>query len=185
MRFSKLNDRIWSVDWKRERRMKKLHTPLSNEHLRAIGKVVTNFAILEHEISWFIWILLGLKTGVDAQELAQILTSELRFRNLIDLFGALYRHRVDEPARIEELKSLLGSLNEASKKRNIIVHSIWGAGSTGNQITRIKTTAKAKKGLKWQRDPMNVREIDEIADFIGNTCLKLEDFLSRYVNTSS
>jgi len=140
----------------------KLEAPGSDEHLRALGKITTNFAMLEEVVSVCIWGLIG-----EEQRLGRVITTELSFSRKVDLLSSLYRYRINSAEKLSELNELLNQLALAEEKRNSITHSHWGAGSTKQTITRIKATAKRGAGLKFQFEKMNVDDLNEIADFIA------------------
>lgn len=142
--------------------MAKLKIPLSDEHFRAIGKITAIFAALEENVSFYIWLLIG-----GEQRLGQIITAELSLSQKVALLSSLYRYRSNSAEEPTELKELLSRVRQAEEKRNAIIHSVWGTGTTRETITRIKTTAKRSRGLTFQFQQTSVRDLDEIADFIA------------------
>lgn len=154
--------------------MGELVIPLSDEHLRSIGKITAYFAKLELLVSFCIWSLIE-----GEQRLGQIVTAELSFSGKVALLSSLYRYRVNSPERLTELEELLDRVSQAEEKRNAMIHSFWGAGRTKETITRIKTTAKRSKGLKFHFQEMKVQELDEVADFIAGVAYDVETFAIR------
>ena len=118
--------------------MGKMQTPVPPEHLRAIGQVTVNFAMLESAISSFVWGMINTD-----QMLGQMITAELSFRNLVGLLSSIYKHRINDEERITELERLLNRALYAEEQRNIIAHSSWGVGDKAETITRFKTDRKS------------------------------------------
>lgn len=148
--------------------------PPTTDHLRAIGQITANFAMLEVIVAMSVWSLIG-----PDQRLGQIITAELSLRKLLDLLSNLYELRVNDPQLIKELKGLIAEASRAEKKRNVITHSYWAAGDTHDIRTRVKMTAKRHKGLKHQSEPMSVEDLDDIADFIGEAGNHIKEFMVR------
>jgi len=111
-------------------------------HLQAIGLVVVNFAILENQIEWFIWRLIGLDEPAGI-----IVTTELSFSNLVSLLSSLSKVKINDPVVLEELHGLTRQALQAQEKRNRIMHSLWGMGETRDTVVRVKKTARHPKGL--------------------------------------
>lgn len=159
--------------------MAKLQAPVPAEHLQAIGQITVNFALLESEISFFVW------TWVSKdQRLGQIITAELSFRNLVSLLSSIFRHTVSEADKITELEELLGKALMVEEKRNVITHSVWAAGNTPETITRIKTTAKKSKGLRHQFEQMSVDDLNKIAEQIAELAQEIRMFLLRQLESN-
>ncbi len=148
--------------------------PPTGDHLRAIGQITANFAVLELVVSLSAWSLIG-----SDQTLGQIITAELSFRKLLDLLSNLYRLRVNHPQLTEELDGLIAQAAQAEEKRNVITHSYWAAGDTHETSTRVKMTAKRYKGLKHRSEPMSVEALNEIADFIAAAEHHITQFMVR------
>lgn len=94
-------------------------TAVQPEFLEEIGRAVANFALLEYELFLLIHGLLGTEV-----EISRIITSELFFRNLLDLSTSLIK-QIHGDSIVQKYKDILKTITEAEKKRNLIVHSIW------------------------------------------------------------
>jgi len=149
----------------------RLRSILNPEQLQALGQISADFQILEDVISSFILDLMGAEPDV-----SEIITSELSFRKLIDLLGALFKHQVRNERKIVEMQRLLARANAVEQKRNAIIHSAWTWGKTDGTITRIKTTAKQKHGLRVQAVEMNEAMLKRIADEIAELSADISDF---------
>lgn len=146
-----------------------LTTVLPDWYLAEIGRVVANFAILENELSSLIHGLLGTK-----EEITRIVTSELSFRNLVDMSASLMM-KLHESKDVERYKVILKMIGEAEQNRNNIVHSLWRAGlSIG--VTRTKHTAKRSKGLQLQSKKYQLEDLQDVAIQIVRTIRELKQF---------
>ena len=115
--------------------------PLSDDFFIALGKVGADFAMLENQVAFLTWSLIS-----QDQRLGQIITAELSFRALRALLSSIFRHRVQDTALIDELEKLLDRAAAVEERRNIVVHSSWGAGESAATRTRIKMTGRCALG---------------------------------------
>ena len=127
--------------------------------LKQIGDVTVSFAMLESAIQTLIGSLIA-----EHQRIGQIITAELSFRNLRALLASLYieRHGTDDD--FETLRSFNSRAAELEGKRNQIIHSIWATGNAPETVTRIKTTAKEKRGIDFDFQQMDVAAFKTVAD---------------------
>ena len=137
--------------------------------------MAVNFAILENEIEWFIWRLIGLD-----EPIGMIVTTELSFRNLVGLLSSLSKVKISDPVILEKIDKLGGRALDAEGKRNTIMHSLWGMGETPDTVVRIKKTAKRTKGLQHQLETMTVEDLTAIATFIDETASSISDLMHSY-----
>jgi hypothetical protein len=145
-----------------------LKHPVPTDHMTHIGDITVSFALLESTIQSFVGSLIR-----EHQRIGQIITAELSFSNLRALLISLYleRHGEDEDSKI--LRSHIKHAAELEGKRNQITHSIWGAGKDADHITRIKTTAKEKHGIRFHFEDVSAEALKAVADDIKNLA---EDF---------
>ncbi|WP_417593087.1 hypothetical protein [Owenweeksia hongkongensis] len=151
--------------------MKKIKHPVPEKHLKAIGDIIISFALLESSLQF----LIGRIINID-QRIQHVITAELSFRNLRGLLTSLYLETYSNDSKFAELKTLIIQAAKLEAERNKIVHSIWGAGENENFITRIKTTAKEKKGLNFQYEVMSIGQIEKIAEDIKIWVYGIETF---------
>ena len=140
--------------------------------LPSLGQLTVNFSMLEQVVSFFIWELVG-----SDQRTGQIVTAEMPFRSLINLFCALYRHRVSDPANITTLDELRKRLEAAAEKRNALLHSGWAEAGQAGVSMRFKTTAKAKQGLKFTFEKTKKPDIDTIGSEMAALAADVQDFM--------
>lgn len=135
-----------------------LQHPVPGQHLKAIGDITESFALLENTLETMIGSMLNEK-----QRIGQIITAELSFKNLRALMISLYLERHgEEDADFATLKGLMNRAGRAEEKRNQITHSLWLAGD-GATITRHKTTAKEKHGIRFQFEQLSINDLEAFA----------------------
>lgn len=153
---------------------RKMKAAIDPALLKPIGLVTVNFAMLEGSLSFFIWELIGRE-----QQVGQIVTAQLSFRQLIDLFCSLYRFRVSDPKLLAEFERIRKSLHEAEEGRNKVTHSQWGAGDEPGSSTRIKTVARAKKGLQFIFENITEPDLDTLADFLATLTYEIMELMDK------
>src|SRR2546428_8736610 len=102
--------------------MRKLQAPPRDDHLKAIGQITVNFTLLESQLQFLVWTLIG-----PDQRLGQTITAELSFRAVQTVAGSVFRHRYVHSEKIDELSNLLKRVSQVAEKRNQIIHSLWAA----------------------------------------------------------
>jgi hypothetical protein len=122
-----------------------LQHPVPDKILAKIGDVTVSFAMLESQIQSFTGSLV-----MEHQRVGQIITAELPFRSLRALTVSLYLDRHGEDGDCAELRELMRRAAVLEDQRNQITHSVWGAGDTADTVTRIKMTAKEKRGAQFK-----------------------------------
>lgn len=97
-----------------------METSLKQKYLLAIGQIAVNWVAVEEEIKLSILHLLGTHPGV-----ADRITAGEPFENLLRLFAALFRYRVEAPNQIQKFERLVKALQRKNRLRNQYVHSVW------------------------------------------------------------
>lgn len=144
--------------------------------LEPIGELTVNFAMLESTLKHGIELLL-FPDGDDgwSQQTAAIVTSEISFRRLVDLFQSLVRHRCSE-ADADIAKALCADMYRVEERRNAIIHSHWAVDASSKATIRMKTTAKGK-GLRHHEEVLTKPDLDKIAAEIAELAKRLDDFI--------
>jgi len=151
--------------------MRILQHPVPDEHLKHIGDMTVSFAMLES--------IIQLHTGMlfaDKQRIGQIVTAELSFNKLRALLISLYLERFGEDDDFKTLRTLLQRAATAEERRNQITHSIWGAGDGAETITRIKTTAKEKHGMRFHEESVSSGDLSSFVIEIKGLASEIQDF---------
>lgn len=139
----------------------------------ALGRVIVSFSFLERSLSNVITLFLGVENAV-----GEVVVSEMSFKNLVNLFSSLLRLRESQDLFGSDGESALGRVAElvalsfrAEQRRNQIIHS----GYALNRF-RIKTTAKAKHGLRKDLEELSPAKILDVSDFITSVAMSIEEF---------
>jgi hypothetical protein len=148
-----------------------LQHPVPDEHLKHIGDMTVSFAMLESVIQFFIGMLCA-----DNQSIAQIVMAELSFNKLRALLISLYLERYGEDDDFKTLRSLMKRAAAAEERRNQIIHSVWAAGGDADTITRIKTTAKEKHGIRFHHENVSSENLSSFVIEIKGLASEIQDF---------
>ncbi len=154
---------------------------LSDEYLRALGRMTANFAILEYNF------LFALQVAVSPeQRVGQMLASEMSFPQKVSAFMTIYSYRlqslkVPEGKWLKEVRDITKVAEDLQLKRNTYSHSGWIL-SADPSVTpkRIKISAKPKKGLQLDMPEVTVTEINDLADEMNNLTERLQKFWAKY-----
>lgn len=151
-----------------------LQHPVPDEHLKHIGDITVSFAMLESQLQTLAQSLLG-----SGQRLGQIVTAELSFKALRALTVSLYLQRNGDDENLEEFRALIKRAADAEEERNRIVHSMWGAGNDASSITRIKTMAKERHGIRSHFEDVSATDLSKFAAEIKVLAGDLQQFLFK------
>ena len=155
-----------------------LQHPVPDEHLKHIGDITVSFALLESCLQTLAQSLLGA-----GQRLGQIITAEVSFKALRALTVSLYLERNGEDENIERFRALIRRASETEEKRNQITHSLWAAGQDAANITRIKTTAKEKHGIRFHFENVTGEQLAEFAREIKVLAHDIHNFWISLIQT--
>lgn len=133
--------------------------PVPKRLLVHIGDITVSFALLENSIQMLIGSLIA-----EHQRIGQIITAELAFRSLRALAINLYKERHGEDSDFTALRELMRRAAELEDRRNQITHSLWSAGNTADTITRIKTSAKEKHGIRFHLEQVGEADLADVAN---------------------
>jgi len=147
---------------------------LSEEFFLALGRVTAHFAILEEQVEFLTWSLMG-----NDQRLGQIVTAEMSFRNKVALLSSVFRHRVDDDSVRDELEQILSRATAVEVQRNVVIHSSWGLGDSPETRTRFKKTARKGKGIEHQFEQMTAAQIESIAHEASAVAMDLSAFAHK------
>ena len=149
-----------------------------NKIYAQIGKIATLATELEIEISSVAQSLID-----DYRVYSRIITTELSYSGVIALLLSLYRARNGEDEDFIQLRTLTKKADVAQQKRNTIVHSVWKSAGAPQVVTRLKTTAKIKKGFNTQIENWTLDEFEdlsnEIVDLINDFRRLNNDLISK------
>ena len=153
--------------------------PVPEKLLIQIGDITVSFALLESTIR-----LLTGSLVAEHQRIGQIITAELAFKNLRAMTVSLYKERHGEDEDFSTLRHLMQRAAKLEEIRNQITHSLWGAGSAADTITRIKTTAKEKQGIRFQFQQIRESDLADIAQKMKRLAGDVQAFWIRLIDTA-
>jgi hypothetical protein len=175
--------------------------------LKAIGKIVVAFNILDVKINNFISWLIGDNLGV-----GQLLTAQINsFQIRVNILFTLYKYRTSrldwfqKPSQgntldirnelVNEMHELKTRMENINRKRNQVIHSYWfqqqrhfeeygeAAPITGLDIRaeRYKKIEGGKVGMKYDVISMTSEELEQFEGEIITLANDLETFQTRTV----
>ena len=148
---------------------------ISEKHLLALGRITVYFSELEHLIARSI----GSVLGIDARY-EEAITSELSFRSRLCILSSLFKLKYVEdkyPKYTAKFKELVGLAFKVEERRNSIIHSLWAG--EGEIATRIKVTAKAKRGRQITDESFNAEALNDIASDMRDIGLQINILISE------
>lgn len=155
--------------------MAKSHLALSDEHFRAIGRIVAHCEALHMQMQFMVWALIGAP-----QRIGQIVTGGTPFKGTVRVLGALVVDRLRSHSSLAgEFDQMLRCAEAVEEQRNTVVHSIWGGG--GDSPQRIKMRVTRKGGLVWDDAKcFRPEDLDAIADQTSELAAQLIRWLCMH-----
>ena len=137
--------------------------PLDNspDHSSALGRMLGHWATIELHLSD----LLGIFLGVDQLKMTMLNSAFTSVPSKIKLIDRLCRLYVVDSKEKEDLLQILKDLEELNAERNSFVHSLWGAGSTSDTLTKIDTRPPNKTSNRVR--PTEELKASDIQDFVS------------------
>jgi hypothetical protein len=154
--------------------------PLSDEHLREIGRITINFATLDFHLAFAIGSLL-----TQDQAVAQMVAHELSFKQKLALFSSLVQHKLPASTKATaecatDFENYVSRCAQLEERRNQVAHSVWLEQSTpGGPIQRLKITAKKSKGLRHHTEEIEIGSLKQLADDLRDTAQEVIPLLLR------
>ncbi|MEW6194844.1 MAG: hypothetical protein AB1521_06800 [Bacteroidota bacterium] len=142
---------------------------MKREHYQELGLYIVSFQTLEQAIA-----LIANELISDDQTLGNILISKMSFRNLCEIFSALFNYRCNNVNLNKKLLEILKRIKTIEEKRNTFIHSIWGFPAThlGNGALRIKKRIK-KNVFSFDLDIVKKEDIRKATQEISKV---IDDF---------
>jgi hypothetical protein len=144
-----------------------------------LGKLVVTFGQLEFMV------MVGI-SGLLRQEIdvCFALISEMNFSKRLDALASIAPYRIKDPVLLSELKPVIDLLNQAAEQRNSVIHSAWMGSSSGQEIFRIKPSAKRRHGFKSDFRRVTVAEINAVVDIVGAANKRFTEFMGKLARSS-
>ncbi len=133
---------------------------ISEQHLKALGRVVVNFQGVEFAIGMAIS---GCVSRSDQNVGHMIVSQVFAFDRLCKLAGALFDHLFPGTEQAERFQALLTLALQLEGRRNQLFHSTWAEDLSGEQVSRIKISLDRTKGLKFASPVVTADEINGLA----------------------
>lgn len=156
---------------------KKFNHGVSSEHLLQIGDITVSFALLEFQFRKLAESLLD-----DHPKIAMVITAELSFKSLRSLIKCLYKEKYGMGEDYEKIKKFNTRALKIEEERNKITHSFWGVGNKINTITRLKITAKEKKGFNFYTEQVSITELSNISEKIKELSFEVYLLWAKFMN---
>jgi hypothetical protein len=108
-----------------------------------------------------------------------VITSNLSFQNKLTILQILaLRGAVTDKGEAEKLTDILKRIAEASKDRNRMVHSLWGAGSVQGLAT-LKAIRVRGRRLTTVDEKVPLSEVEDVARNLLDLRFELADLAVR------
>lgn len=141
--------------------------------VHGLGLICIEFQMLETALKAGISELVA----IDDPILGTLITAEVSFKGLLDLLFAVFEYEWEGSDRPKQLKPILGRCHAAESKRNQLIHSNWYPPTTKQGVTRVKFTARNKKGLRAQQESVTPGDMQKIAEELRACRKELASFL--------
>ena len=134
-----------------------------NEYYEVIGKLSVNFQRIELILTSLIGRII-----CSEKHIGSIITSQLSFRKLCDLCGALYKYRINDKTKLSKLDEILKKLDMIAEERNTIIHSLLAQNFEKDCATFIKFKASRKKGFHVDYKAADLNELNLLIDSMSD-----------------
>jgi hypothetical protein len=137
----------------------------------AIGRFIANFSLLEE---WLRGVILEIP-NISAPS-GEIITSELSFRSLLNVFGAIVHEYCDDPEILNQTDKAVRAIQEINNFRNQIVHSLWvGSDDSRRFAVRSRMKVNRKKGFQDKFEKLKKKDLMEKCDEVAVLTKKVQD----------
>jgi len=140
---------------------------VGEEPLKRIGEIAVYFSLLEHLLGASVRSLLGTEP-----EIGKIVAAKLSRKELVELFEVLYSRQALGKKQRRELRKLKTQVENVSKDRNKILHSVWSkSGSSDDLVTRKRLTRNWPPSFDIQT--VSTSDLEKIRDAIAEAIRSL------------
>lgn len=138
-----------------------LRLGLRTDLLQALGELITNFAVLEAQLSLLVQEVLQVPPAR-----GPIITAPLSFRVKREILGALLTEE-KKPLTTEEIGQFVSRLQKAESERNRFIHSTYAAWIADDRVARIKDGIRKHAYVATIESEFDVTEVKNAAEFIS------------------
>lgn len=150
-------------------------SPLSDEHLKAIGYVSAAWSLLESIVESGVW-----GFGSFSRYQGRLTTSDMRIKERTALLGRFAHDRLPDEDSINTLNKMLGKIeNSLVRARNDITHATWQFSETAGTVLLVRQKS-SKRILQPQAYPKKAEDIMKTGDDILSTAADLQAFLDKH-----
>lgn len=142
-------------------------TDISDEQLRAIGRVTVNWCLLEYVVGRVVAEMLSI-----TQKQGRILTQPLRIMQKLEVLQLLSELNAWPESERTELNKVVQTIDHARQKRNLIAHGLWVEDADGCHYL-VQYGGNKKNRLSGSLERMTIADIDAIAQSVA---FALRDF---------
>ena len=126
----------------------------AKNYFAPLGELVVRFNNLELLLGGFIASLAHL----DSQK-GLCITAEMSFSRKLDALKSLLEFCVQDEVSRSIIEELIKKMSACEQKRNTFIHSAWIPDISNQTISRVKSSAKRKRGLQFGLHDASVEEI--------------------------
>lgn len=130
--------------------------------VKGLGRMTANFALLEMEMCFLIWVMIGSDQPVGA-----MVTSQMSFKNLVGLMSALGHHHFKGTERLEAIRDACREANRVAHRRNAPTHSTYVSDEETGSPGRLKFHIR-KGQLQFTAEELDPMETNNVADEIAD-----------------
>jgi len=147
----------------------------------ALGRFIANFSLLEE---WLRGVILEIpKISAPAGE---IITAELSFRALLNVFGAIVHEYCDNSDILVQTDKAIRDIQEINNFRNQLVHSLWlGSDESRRFAVRSKMKANRKKGFQDKFEKLKKQDLLEKCDEVAVLTKKVQEIYQLVIAEQS
>ena len=153
----------------------KLQIPLDSNHefAAALGRLLGHWAIVEHELTD----ILGILLRVNQPRAQMIFMTFISFKAKLQLIERLIHNFVGASPEKNRLLSLIRSAGNLNDERNGFIHATWGVGNTNDSLTRFPNTLQGNtKNAFRATDDLTPQDIQKVVDTIASLSGELQHF---------
>ena len=151
---------------------------LTDDELKAVGRVAIEWSHLEFKVENALWHLLGL-TEIGNWDLGPATTTHIPFRVRLDMVSSLVRgHELSEEC-VSEWDKLLTDIGEQHKWRNLTIHHEWHTWKSDSPQTLIYR--KARKGVEHVHYEADLEHIEATGADIIALRKRLEKWIQDHI----
>jgi hypothetical protein len=152
--------------------------PKDDPHYASVGRVASNWAILESILDGTIANL----ALCNEEEMTCVTAQLIGPARRMDAMIALFTFRKGSDTSRKELKAFQGRIQQLGEDRNRVVHDPLCIKTETGEVHKMRATAKGE--LKYSFEPVSKEKMDKVADDINDA---IQDFLvlSKKIKTEA